>query len=62
MNTATLTRVLQRSMYVLKIANASRNHATAFGTLLGFAVSAVAKFFESTMNATKMPSESQNPP
>ena len=38
MNTATLTRVLQRSMYVLKIANASRNHATAFGTLLGFAV------------------------
>src|SRR5438874_9707351 len=30
-NTAMLTRLLQRSMYVLKIANASRNHASAFG-------------------------------
>ena len=28
--TATFTRMLQRSMYVLKIANATRNHASAF--------------------------------
>src|SRR4051812_8270856 len=30
MNTAVLTRMLQSSMYVLKIANANRNHASPF--------------------------------
>jgi hypothetical protein len=46
----------------LKIANASRNHASAFGRFALLVPSAVSKFFDRTAKVTKMPSASQNPP
>jgi hypothetical protein len=58
--TATLTCVDQSSMYVLKIANASRYHATAFGRFAPS--SAPPKLFETTASTTKMPSDIQKPP
>jgi hypothetical protein len=45
---------------VLKIANAMRNHASAFG--IPAFVSPVAKVFESDAVKTTIPSESQKPP
>src|SRR5206468_4055652 len=60
MKTAPLTRVDQSSMYVLKIANATRNHATAFGRFAP--ARAAAKLFESTARVTKIPSDIQKPP
>src|SRR6185312_6419364 len=59
-NTATLTRVDHISMYVLKIANASRNQASAFGRFAP--ASAPPKLFEVTARTTKMPSDIQKPP
>src|SRR5579884_2073527 len=44
--TATLTRVLQRSMYVLKTANAKRNQASALNTFA--AVRLAANVFETS--------------
>src|SRR5581483_5408536 len=59
-NTAPLTRMLQSSMYVLKIANASRNHASAF---VRFApATAEANVFETSASTTKIPRLSQKPP
>src|SRR5437763_7989583 len=58
--TATLTCVDQSSMYVLKIANASRNQASAFGRFAP--LSELLKLFDTSASTTKMPSDIQKPP
>jgi hypothetical protein len=58
--TAPFTRVLQKSMYVLKIANENKNHASPFAAGV-LPVSAVPSFVLSK-NTTVIPSASQNPP
>ena len=58
--TARLTRVLHMSMYVLKIANATRNHAIALGRF--GPVSPAANVFETEASRTMIPSDIQKPP
>src|SRR5439155_12134510 len=58
--TATLTCVDHSSMYVLKIANASRNQAIAFGRFAP--VSELANVFETSASTTKTPRDIQKPP
>src|SRR5690242_18773545 len=58
--TAMLTRRLQKSMYVLKIANANRNHASP---LVRFEpASAAANVFERSASTTMEPRAIQKPP
>ena len=60
MNTAVLTRVLAISMYVLKTANANRNHASAS---VRFAeVSLAANVLETSARMTMAPSPIHKPP
>ena len=47
-------------MYVLKIANATRNHATALATPA--VASAAPNVFETEASRTTIPSDSQKPP
>ena len=58
--TARLTRLLQSSMYVLKIANENRNQASPFARSF-FPVSVPPSFVVSA-RMTKIPNESQKPP
>src|SRR4051795_12398927 len=58
--TATLTRELQKSMYVLKMANASRNHASPLKSCVPS--TAFATLFEIRTSVTKKPSAIQKPP
>src|SRR5215468_10653803 len=58
--TAMLTRTLQRSMYVLKIANATTNQPAAFVRLVP--ASCAPKVFESAESRITEPSDSQKPP
>jgi len=58
--TATLTRMLQRSMYVLKTANARRNQASAFVRLAP--VRDAANVFDTSARTTTLPRPSQKPP
>src|SRR5438094_6320373 len=58
--TATLTRVAQNSMYVLKIANAIRNHASELSRSAPF--SRPANPLDPDSSTTNMPSASQKPP
>src|SRR5690242_9806162 len=59
-NTARLTRMLCSSMYVLKIANAIRNHASAFVRFEP--ASPPANVFETSARTTTEPRPSQKPP
>jgi hypothetical protein len=60
MNTAAFTRMLAISMYVLKTANANRNHASA---LVRFAaVRLAANVLETSARMTVPPSPIQKPP
>src|SRR4051812_2399078 len=59
-NVAAFTRMLQSSMYVLKIAKATRNHASElsrFGPATAFS-----NVFDTDASTTKMPSDIQKPP
>src|SRR5579885_586184 len=58
--TAAFTRVAHNIMYVLKIANASRNHASPFVRF--DEASAAAKFFDTSASTTMIPSPIQKPP
>ena len=58
--TAVFTRVDQNNMYVLKIANAIRNHARELSTSVPF--SRPANPLDADSSTTKPPSASQKPP